>query len=276
MAVMLSVVITTYRDELGCYLTAFSVKAQLEAQNLSHEIIVVADGGTEQKWENAGIRCLRGSFGSPQASRDAGIRAARSNDVLVLESHVIVSDIGLLLAQHRGLGGALTFPRRVAEGPEMFDVHGHETDWEGNLWYKRLVYQPFQNSPYRVAQFGNSCFIADRDWYVGTGGYTDLLAGWGGEESFLCLKVWMLGRECWLVPGVWHAHYLTPGAHDAEILDGGNDRNFRVAGYVLDGRDPGFPVTDAMRAERARICAGPMGGGINRLRSHLQDIGAVS
>lgn len=265
---MLSVVITTHHDAATCYLTVFAVKAQLEAHGLAHEIIVVADGGTEQKWENAGVTCLRVNTGSPQGSRDLGIRAAKYPDVLVLESHVIVSDIGKLLLEHQYLKSAITFPVRKAEGPDMFDVYAHATDWDGDLWHKRLIYSPVRSGTHWVAQFGASCFMLDRNWYLESGGYTDLLTGWGGEESFLPLKAWMLGREVWQVPSVAHYHYLTPGAHaDKPFLES----NLAIVGYVIAGRKkPSLKITPQIEAERQRICHGPFAGDLDRLRARLR------
>lgn len=262
-----SIVITSHNDPGTCYLTAFAVRAQVPEA----EILVVADGGTEYKWEKKGFKCLRGCFGSPQASRDAGVRAASGEHVLVLESHVVVNDPRALLYCHRELGGALTFPVRIAEGPDMLDVFAHETDWDGSLWYKRLRYSPVSADlrPHRVSQFGNSCFVLDREWYIKSGGYTKLFDGWGGEEPFICLKAWMLGRECWQVPEVWHAHHLSFGQG---ISRPNLAHNLQVLGYLIAGRDcPG--VTPAMIEERRRIQSGPFGGDVDRLKKHLESIG---
>lgn len=266
---MSGVVITSHGDPATCYLTAMAVRSQMPEA----EIIVVADGGTEYKWEKQpGFRCIRGSFGSPQASRDVGVRESSGDHVLVLESHVIVSDPGMLLASHRSLGAAITFPIRVAEGPDMFDVFGHETDWGGNLWYKRLDYSRPKNRGLRmVSQFGHSCFALDRKWYLESGGYTGLFNGWGGEEPFLCLKAWMLGRECWQDPVVWHAHHLSfgPGVYRPDL-----SQNLKILGYLIAGRqtDP-LMLTPEMREERQRICGGPFSGDIDKLRKHLKSLG---
>lgn len=275
---MLSIIITAHHDDLGLYLTYFSVVTRLEAANVLFEVIIVADGGTEQKFENrAHTRVLRGVFGSPQASRDAGVRAARYPTALLLESHIILSDPMRLVAQHELREAALTFPCRQAEGPEMFDVYGQEVDWGGNLWHKRLVYKPFDNKPYRVAQFGHSCFALDREWYLQSGGYTNLMTGWGGEEPFLALKAWMLGRECWLVPDVYHAHYLTPGAHAGVSHSADFRRNFDVLAYVIAGRqNQGFAPTPADEAERRRIAAGPFEGNVVRLKQQMDANGVLN
>jgi hypothetical protein len=268
---MLSIVITTRHDSLGCYLTAAAVEAQLEGRGLDYEVIIVADGGTETKWENQGATCLRVNTGSPQGSRDAGIRAAKYPTILVLESHVVVSDIPQLFLEHERLDAAITYPIRVAEGPEMFDVFAHETDWDGNLWHKRLIYSPVRKVAYRVAQFGASCFMLDRDFYLLSGGYTNLLTGWGGEEPFLPLKFWMLGKECWQVPSVWHAHYLTVGAHAEKPY---LEQNLKIVGYVIAGRKyPG--ITPEVEAERQRICNGPFDGNLVLLRERMRQLEVI-
>jgi glycosyl transferase family 2 len=270
---VLSVVITAHRDELGLYLILAAARVQLERLPQPYEIIVVADGGTEQKFEKLPFtRVIRGHFGSPQASRDAGIRAAVYPTVLLLESHVVVSDIQRLVVQHEIKNAALTFPCRVAEGSEMFNVYGQRVDWNGNLWHKNLVYQPHDNKPYRVAQFGHSCFCLDRSWYIESGGYTNLMIGWGAEEPFLALKAWMLGRECWLIPDVWHAHYLTPGAHADAMSSANYRRNFDILKYVITGQvNPGFVPDAAVELERQRICRGPFKGDVNLLRRYFEE-----
>lgn len=265
---MLSVIITSCHDHATAYLTAFAVKCQLDKAELPYEIIIVTDGGTEHKWEKQGFTCLRVNTGSPQGSRDLGIKAAKFNDVLVLESHVIVSDIPKLLLEHQYLRSAITYPIRRAEGPEQLDVYAHVTDWDDNLWHKKLVYSPVSEKPHRVAQFGASCFMLDRSWYLESGGYTDLLKGWGGEEPFLPLKAWMLGRECWQVPSVAHYHHLTVGAHAEKPY---LEANLAVVAYVIAGRrKPGLKITPEVEAERRRICAGPYQGDLDKLRDSMR------
>src|SRR5208282_2656951 len=284
---MLSVVIASCHDDACCYLSAHAAKFQLERAGIEHEIIVVADGGTPSKWENQGIKCLRVDTGSPQGTRTVGIRAAKYDDVLCLESHVVVEDIGELLRAHRELDGALTFPCRVAEGTEMFDVYGSQTDWESGLWYKNLVYDKPGMEPFRIAQFGHSAFVSDRDWFLANGGYTNLLHGWGGEEPFLCLKAWMLGRECWMVPTVRHAHYLTHGAHPGVTSSAEFARNMLTVAYVLGGNEQlekarrhfalcNFTITPDIEAERQRICAGPFGGDLVKLREYMNENGVMN
>jgi glycosyltransferase involved in cell wall biosynthesis len=273
----LSVVIATYNDPLGLYMTVFSVIQQLRAiPTLDWEVVIAADGGTEYKWEKIPrVRCLRlaggNRTGSPQGTRDAGIRAAKYPTVLCIESHVVVFNISEWLAAHWFECGnpALSFPRRVAEGPEMFDVYGSTTDWEGNLWYGHHVYTA-SDRPHRIVQFGHSAFMVNRNWYVDSGGYTNLQKGWGGEEPFLCLKAWMLGESCWMIPQAGHAHYLTPNAHGDSMMSVDFKRNFQIVRFVMNGEPGNLFLNPALLAERQKICAGPFHGHLSELRDYFK------
>jgi hypothetical protein len=279
----LSIVVATYHDPLGLYLTVFSVLQQLYASNIHEwEVLIVADAGTEYKWEKLpNVRCLRltggNRTGSPQGTRDAGIRAAKYSTVLCIESHVVVFNIQLWLDMHLTDCGnpALSFPARIGEGPEMFNVFGSTTNWDGNLWYGKHLYTP-SDAPHRIVQFGHSAFMVNREWYVDCGGYTDLQKSWGGEEPFLCLKAWMLGNSCWMIPQIKHAHYLTPGAHGDAMHSEAFKRNFDVVRYVIAGEVGTLKLTPELVAERQRICSGPFGGDLNKLKAYFQQEGIVS
>lgn len=273
---MLSVVITTHNDPLGLYLTYFSLVQQLETSGLEWEIVIAADGGSEYKWEKQpNTRCLRIQTGSPQGTRDAGIKHAKYPAILCVESHVIVSNVKTWLEKHCAKKAAISFPARIGEGPEMFNVYGSLTDWDGKLWYKHHLYQS-QGEAYKVAQFGHSAFILNRDEYISSGGYTTLLKGWGGEEPLLCLKFWMLGKECWFFPDIWHAHYLTPNAHGSAMVSEDYAKNFKIVKFLITGQaPPGLFLTPEILAERKRICEGPFAGDVTKLREYFKQEGVV-
>jgi glycosyltransferase involved in cell wall biosynthesis len=273
---MLSVVVATYNDPLGLYLTVEGLFSQLSTLPCDWEIVIAADGGSNYDWESlTKTRCLRltggNRTGSPQGTRDAGIRVAKYNHVLCIESHVIVFNLAGWLETHMRMGDpALSFPVRIHEGPSMRTVWGSETDWDGNLWYKKHLYEPKSMEPHMCVQFGHSAFILRRDWYIEHGGYTSLLKGWGGEEPFLCLKAWMLGERVWQFPQVSHAHYLTPGRHQDDMAKETYENNFKIVRYVMSGEVPkGLKVTSEMRAEREKICSGPWKGDLFLLRQWL-------
>ena len=267
----LSVVVASHANPQGCYLTVFALLFQLQKTSLEWEIIIAADGGSETMWEKLpNTRCLRIRSGSPQGTRDAGIREARYATVLVIEDHVLVNDIASLCEAHIALGGAMTFPARIGEGTALNNVYGTTTNFDGNLWFKRTIYSPLSDKPYRVPQFGHSCFMLDRAAYLAVGGYTNLLTGWGGEEPLLCLKFWMLGYTLWQVPSIGHAHFLadrTGGAMQTEQFQ----KNFAITKYVLTGNiSSGLQITSPIAHERERIKSGPYGGDMQKLREYFR------
>jgi len=281
----LSVVIATHQDPLGLYLTVFSVIQQLQKSSLEWEIVIAADGGTETKYEALpNVRCLRLTgdrrTGSPQGTRDAGIRAASFSNVLCLESHVIVSDIFHFLDEHLHVGAAISFPIRVGEGTEMFSSFGYEMDWDGSFWYKRTLYNPLSRQPYRIVGFGHAAFMIDKSWYESVGGYCLEMKGFGGEEPDLNLLAWQTGREVWMVPEITHAHYLTPGAHSGVINSSDFARNFCIAAYehggiaYLNRTEQHFGIrlqrNAAIEKRREMICNGKFGGDLDELRKWLR------
>lgn len=269
----LSVVIASHQDSLGLYLTLFSVIQQLEKVDFDWEVIVAADAGTDYKYEKQpNVKVLRLRMGSPQGTRDSGIRAAKYNNVLCIESHVIVSDICKFLDRYLEIEPAMLFPTRIAEGPEQFNVYGTETDWDGNLWFKRTLYSPPKSTLrfYRVPQFGHSCFMIDRQKYLDIGGYTDLLTGWGGEEVMLCLRFWMLGYDCWQTKDIWHAHFLDNRGAGNAMASSNFTRNFQIVKYVLSGERGNLNLTPEMLAERQRIKNGPFEGDLQKLRLYFK------
>lgn len=285
-----SFMIGTYNNAEGLYLSLFSALSQLEPSDLEWEIVICADGGTEIKYENAhpNIKVLRygggNRLGSPQATRSAGIQGCSYGNVLCIDSHVIVSDVRKWVAEHQRLGAAISFPAMVGGSHEMWKLYGSVFDWDTSFWYKHVLYKPRKNESYRTLQTSHSGFMVDRDWFIKSGGYTNLQVGYGGEETFLGLKAWMTGRENWMIPFVWHAHYQPAGRNPNADLTDNYKRNFMVAAYVMGGvtylrkveahYHAALKMTPDIETERARICRGPFQGDLDLLRNYLkiQDI----
>lgn len=277
----LSVVIASHNQPVGQYLTTFSAIQQLEDSGLDWEIVIAADGGEPTKWENQPrVRCLRFHGGSPQHTRDIGIRSALAPSALVIEDHVVVSDIQALLEVHKRLGAAISVPRRVGETSEMFTSYGYEGDWDHSFWVKKTYYTPKSQEPYPIIGFGHAAFMVDVDWYKKAGGYFLEMEEFGGEEPDLNLLVWHTGRETWMIPSIWHAHFLTPGAHGNVYGSENFKRNFCMAAYEHGGNEYLEKVesqfqyrlqkTPGLEARRQLICQGPFKGDLKLLISQVQ------
>ena len=283
-----SVCIASYLDPEGLYLSTFAALSQLEKSNLDWEIVIVADGGTETKYEHAhpNIRVFRygggNRLGSPQRSRDAGIKNCRYSKVLCVDSHVIVSDIEHWTYEHDRLGATISFPSMVGGSLEMWKMYSSVFNWD-SFWYEHVLYKPKSQESYRILETSHSGFMVDRDWYLQSGGYTDLLVGYGGEETFLGLKSWMTGGQNFLIPSVWHSHFQPAGRNQDAELSENYKRNFCICGYIFGGKDYlkkaeehykyHLKITNEIEAERQKICDGPFKGDLNLLRTYLQQEG---
>ena len=290
----LSLVLPTFNDEKGLYLSLFAAIQQLEKSDLEWEIVIAADGGTPVKWEKADprVRVMRftgnNQFGSPQGTRDAGIRMARFKNVVCIDSHVVVSDFEKWTQKHEDLAAALSFPTMVGTSNEMFKIFGNTMDFDGRFWNKTTLSSPHRDFPYQICEFAHSAFMVDREWYIQSGGYTNLLQGYGGEEPYLALKAWMLGEAVWMIPEIWHAHYQPIGRNEGAGERPDFARNFMIGAYVMGGQKylekthrafPGaYPlrITPEIQAERDKICKGPFRGDLDLLREHFQKHNVVS
>lgn len=271
----LSIVVATHQDPLGLYLTVYALHQQLQTFPDEWEIIIAADGGSPVKWEKLhNTRCLRIMTGSPQGTRDAGIRSAKYPVVLCVESHVVVADIKHWLTEHVAKQAAISFPARVGETNELFTVSNTETNWDGDLWIKKHFNDCVQDA-HRVVQFGHAAFMLDRNFYLSSGGYSLDQKGFGGEEPYLCLKTWMLGKECWVFPDIWMAHYLKPGAHAGCRESSDFLRNTQIVKYVINGDRGSLTLTPSLLAERQRVVSGPFGGNLEKLKQHLREQGVI-
>lgn len=285
-----SLMIATHFNPEGLYLSTFAALEQLEKSDLEWEIVICADGGTDIKWEQAhpNIRVLRygggNKLGSPQATRDAGIRNCRYQNVLCIDSHVIVSDIKKWVVEHERLKTAISFPAMVGTSSEMFKIYGNKMDFDGKFWNILTYSQPPAGrfEPFKVCQCAHSGFMVDRSWYLSSGGYTMEQKGYGGEEPWLALLAWMLGREVWFIPSVWHAHYMLIGRNDGAGDTDNFARNFMIAAYVMGGLDylmkvqSNFPwakplqINPEIQRLRNQVCAGPFRGNLDMLRKYFE------
>jgi Glycosyl transferase family 2 len=288
-----SYVIGTYNNPEGLYLTFYAALEQLQKSNLEWEIIIVADGGSPVKWENedSRVRCMRltgnNRTGSPQGTRDVGIRMAQYPNVLCVDSHVIVSDIEKWVTEHERLGAAISFPAMIGTSLELFKIYGNRMDFDSCFWNVMTYSQPKSREPFRVCQCAHSGLMIDRQWYVESDGYTMEQRGYGGEEPLLALAAWMLGRECWMIPSVFHAHYQPIGRNDGAGQSDNFARNFMIAAYIIGGQEPlktvqnyfswakPLVINAEIQKRRDQICAGPFHGDLKLLRQYFRREGVV-
>lgn len=288
-----SLMIATHFNPEGLYLSTFAALEQLEKSDLEWEIVICADGGTDIKWEQAhpNIRVLRygggNKLGSPQATRDAGIRNCRYQNVLCIDSHVIVSDIKKWVVEHERLKAAISFPAMIGVGAENFKIYGNQMDFDNCFWNVMTYSQPKSWEPFRVCQCAHSAFIVNRDWYLKSGGYTLEQRGYGAEEPLLALLAHMMGQGVWMIPTVNHAHYMPIGRNDGAGQTEDFARNFMIAAFIIGGTEylvkvqrffswaKPLGINAEIKRRRDMVCQGPFHGDLNALRTYFKQEGIV-
>jgi glycosyltransferase involved in cell wall biosynthesis len=73
----------------------------------------------------------------------------------------------------------------------------------------RLEWLPHvQRDPHPVPTLGGGFMALRHEVLAEIGGFDDGMPQWGSEDLEICLRVWMLGREVWVVPEVVIPHYF--------------------------------------------------------------------
>lgn len=196
--------------------TVASVISALEQSGIAAEIIVVANGEhpDQAKLMHAAESCRVYFCGkdidSPQSARHFGFLAARGEILFSLDAHVIVpsnffrqilDDMADTGADFMGAAYRSMLPKTYA----------NRVDWGAYLWGGESIFEPPRgDNPFKTAVHPHGAFAITRNAYFGVGGYWRALRGFGGEESQLCFKLWLMGRTCWATPRTHHWHWLTP------------------------------------------------------------------
>lgn len=77
-----------------------------------------------------------------------------------------------------------------------------------NFWAESVVTPRDPENPYKVACGGHGGFVVVRKAFEEVGGYKwDGFKGYGGEETYFDLKMWLMGKTNWLDPKLIHYHY---------------------------------------------------------------------
>jgi len=200
-----SVIIPTYNEGRHLRETVASVLSTATAQT---EVIVVNDSSTDGSAD-----CLRGLNGvvvlrnasrsGVAVSRANGMDAATGDWLVCIDAHNTFpvgwqDAIARAATQLEGGYGYLL-------GSELHygDYHITGTYYpEPNLYPHQLPRQAI-DAPYAVMSLPGGCHIIRRDYYNDIGGYDrGMLPPWGGEDMELSLRVWMLGGEVCIIPGL--------------------------------------------------------------------------
>ena len=204
-----SVVIPSYNEGERLLQTVESILATATHPT---EVIVVDDASTDgsatglrgKPWRLSHVRVLRNNDRSGVAvSRATGMDAASGDWLICIDAHNTFPPAWqdhIEQAAHQLSGGY-----GYLLGPELHYGQNHLTGtyYPDPDLYPHMMGRQEQRSPYAVMSIPGACHIIRRDYYRAIGGYDRLmLPPWGGEDMELSLRVWMLGGECNIIPGL--------------------------------------------------------------------------
>lgn len=285
-----SVVIPSRDESIGLWATVAAAKTDLELSDIWPNEIIIVENSDEPSltaseigyWGLARVFFPGKTFQSPQAARNFGFQHSTGEIVFFLDSHVIVPSgffrtvledmektrADLMHSPYRYSGNVLTFE------PDI--------DWNGFLWYKKHNGEPAYNSkPYQVAIGNHGGVAVRRESFSQVGCYWGWLKGFGGEESELNLKLWFLGKSCWITPRTYHWHYLCRDArrNDENMLAAFDwTRNFLGINFCFGGEAQMHAAYTALRRNwksewlhKELLSEIPLDPEVNRQRKWLFD-----
>jgi glycosyltransferase involved in cell wall biosynthesis len=196
--------------------TVASAISSLEVCGEPYEILVILNGEHPQQASLMhqadsikAIYCGK-EIDSPQAARHLGFQKAKGDVLFSLDAHIIVptnffrqilDDMKDTGADFMGAAHRFLLP----------NSYGNRVDWGAYLWGGESIFVPPRgDKPFKTALHPHGAFAITREAYFDVGGYWLGLHGFGGEESQLCFKLWLMGRTCWATPRTHHWHWLSP------------------------------------------------------------------
>jgi glycosyltransferase involved in cell wall biosynthesis len=242
---MISLVIPSRGESLGLWATVASAKSDLLASGEPFEIIAVVNG------EPPGIaswmlredfcRIIYSAASSPQEARHQGLLQAKSDFVFFADAHCVFPPRWFLSMREeadRSGTDAIFGGTRFLSGA----TYGMRLGWREYLWGSDVIYEKHLKAhsgelPAPIAIIGHGAFGIRKRAYLESGGYWLALRGFGGEETQLNLKLWMMSFRCHVTPRCYHWHYSMPGERRGPELFNGRQfvRNFLMIAAAYGG-----------------------------------------
>ena len=201
-------------------MTLVSILSQIESKHEYIDFVIVDNApetvhgdkcrGLAKQFPNCRYIGLEG-MRSPFLSKEMCIRAAQTEYVLVIDSHVIFQKDAILKLLSFCDSGIQT--NDLYHGPICFDNFGimatHMSPAFGNnfgSWGRMLGHDKRTLDPtdyYMLPAHGMGCFFVRRDSWLG---FNPAFMGFGSEEGYIHEKYRLNGRNVWSMPFLkwWH------------------------------------------------------------------------
>jgi len=251
---MISVVISTRNDPIGCLFTVRSLLEEAKGFDGKVEIVIVDNSDKDglnigdlidvQYIVEGKIKLLKESVSCIFSARDKGVEVANGDYIIILDSHMMLSR-----------GAFVSFNKTFAKGDEVGIVYGpliYHMDTEIDAYHSRDI-RTFmavkfrevgwncRKIPFRGAPFGMK-----KSLYQEIQGYGTLAKekySWGGGDAYMGIKSLLFGKVNYLVENFAGIHigpfkrdpFLCRTSEYARTHEGGRWMGILVAGYILGG-----------------------------------------
>lgn len=207
-----SVVITTHNEGEHLRRTIDNLLAMLPTGG---EIVVVDDASTDGS--TGFLIDGEGAVSLARPPQRLGVAAARNHGAALARGEVLAfSDAHVETPPGwvEKLCATLRSPEIGIVGPAITQLgnsaaRGYGMTWSGpSLQVQWLPQQA--TTPYPVPLLGGGFLAMRREVFDDIGGFDAGMTIWGTEDAEICLRTWLLGYQCLVVPEVQIAHLFRP------------------------------------------------------------------
>jgi len=194
---------------------------------------------------------------SPPTARQLGTEKANGEYLFFLDNHCLVKpgyfNRAMSVLKERGMD-VLHSTTRYYHGDE--DQYHYDLSLDRNFWGGGAVVPQDSENPYRIAVGGHGGFVVRRSTWEEVGGYgpLGLFVGYGGEEVYFDMKMWMLGKENWIDPKLVHYHYAGNRGYRRHYTDDFYC-NMMMCAFIVGGESWMYKVQDSFSTRYTRYAS---------------------
>jgi len=217
-----SVILPTHNE--GDFLRMTVESIERDTAHPAYEIVVVDDASTDGSCEavsnHPAVRVIRAPGLGVAGARNAGAQTAAGDVLVFLDAHCLVSPNWLTR-----IVAAVQQPEIGVVGPCFTRLNESEPRAAGMTWVDEALQTAWGHplhpcTPYPVPFVPGGCQGFRADLFREIGGYESGFKRWGYEDIEICLRLWLLGYEVFVVPDVVIGHrFRTEAAYDVPQRD---------------------------------------------------------
>jgi hypothetical protein len=149
---------------------------------------------------------------APPTARQLGAEAATGKYLFFFDNHCIPQGAYFdeALSEFKGRNRVDLLHSATQDTSGGMTQYHYPLTLKDNFWVNNIAEKPAKSYTHRIAAAGAGAFAVTKSAFDAVGGYgpIGLFEGWGGEETYLDLKMAMFDKTVWLDPCLRHYHYF--------------------------------------------------------------------